>query len=156
MRSLFNFDIATGNTSTTKNPQHSTKGPSNVYNITNKPVTFGGAQCYVLDSAQCTPEQWKTVVNGTALVRNWIVVDANTTSLFPDLANNSTNHTQPSGTGSPKPTATSTSTGGSAHPSSGAAPGRTVKGGWGFAGVELQGFGSVILASLLGTLAVIL
>jgi hypothetical protein len=87
-RALFNFDIATGNISTTDNQYYATEGPKEVFNITNEPVTDPGSQCYVLDRDQCTEEQWETVMNGTALVRNWIVVDANTSSLFPDLVGN--------------------------------------------------------------------
>jgi carboxypeptidase C (cathepsin A) len=98
-RALFNFDIATGNISTTENPTYSTKGPKDVYNIKNKPVVDPGSQCYVLDQGQCTAEQWETVMNGTALIKNWIVVDANTSSLFPDLVGNTPgNGTKPSGT----------------------------------------------------------
>jgi hypothetical protein len=38
-------------------------------------------------------------MNGTALIKNWIVVDANTSSLFPDLVGpGSGNSTRPSGT----------------------------------------------------------
>jgi hypothetical protein len=38
-------------------------------------------------------------MNGTALIKNWIVVDANTSSLFPDLVGNTPgNGTKPSGT----------------------------------------------------------
>jgi hypothetical protein len=72
-------------------------------------VTDPGSQCYVLDRDQCTAEQWETVENGTALVRNWIVVDANTTNLFPDLVNGTQpNGTYPSGTGGmPMPTVSS-------------------------------------------------
>ncbi|KAF2028435.1 alpha/beta-hydrolase [Setomelanomma holmii] len=89
-RALFNLDIATGNTSTTASPGYAAKGPKDVYNITNEPVVDPGSQCYVLDRDTCTEEQWEAVMNGTALVRNWIVVDANTSSLFPDLVGNGT------------------------------------------------------------------
>ncbi|KAH9872869.1 hypothetical protein J1614_005263 [Plenodomus biglobosus] len=99
-RALFNLDIATGNTSTLANPAYSTTGPSDVSNITNEPVVDPGSQCYVLDRGQCTNEQWETVMDGSALIRNWIVVDANTTALFPDLAGNAT---VPSGTENPGP-----------------------------------------------------
>jgi carboxypeptidase C (cathepsin A) len=104
-RALFNRDISTGNISTTENLDYATKGPGDVYNITNEPIVDAGAQCYVLDPGQCTQEQWESVVNGTALVRNWIVVDANTNYLFPDLVGNGTsgNGSAPSGTGSPVP-----------------------------------------------------
>lgn len=99
-RALFNLDIATGNTSTLANPAYSTTGPSDVSNITNEPVVDPGSQCYVLDRGQCTNEQWATVMDGSALIRNWIVVDANTSTLFPDLAGNAT---APSGTENPGP-----------------------------------------------------
>ncbi|KAJ4366995.1 hypothetical protein N0V83_007525 [Neocucurbitaria cava] len=89
-RTLFNMDIATGNISTLTTPDYATEGPSDVYGIKNEPVTDPGSQCYVLDRAQCTDEQWETVMNGTALVKNWIVVDANTSSLFPGLIGNGT------------------------------------------------------------------
>ncbi|KAJ5021077.1 Alpha/Beta hydrolase protein [Bipolaris maydis] len=85
MRSLFNRDISTGNVSTANNASYATEGPIHVSNITNVPIIDPGAQCYVLDPGQCTKEQWKSVMNGTALVRNWIVVDANTSHLFPRL-----------------------------------------------------------------------
>ncbi|KAH7074774.1 Alpha/Beta hydrolase protein [Paraphoma chrysanthemicola] len=104
-RALFNLDIATGRVSTVEHPDYATKGPRDVYNITNEPVKDPGSQCYVLDRDQCTEEQWETVMNGTALVRNWIVLDANTSSLFPDIVGNGTgsvNGTRP--TGNPRPT----------------------------------------------------
>ena len=105
MRALFNRDISTGNISTAENPDYATEGPSDVYNITNEPIIDAGTQCYVLDPGQCTEDQWASVMNGTALVRNWIVVDANTSYLFPYLVGNGTseNGTMPSGTGSPMP-----------------------------------------------------
>lgn len=151
-RALFNFDIATGNISTTDNGDYSTSGPDNVFNITNEPIVDPGSQCYVLDRDQCTAEQWETVLNGTALVRNWIVVDANTTILFPDLANGTGNGTLPSGTGYPSPSAT-----GSPPPeSSGAAMGRFAVGSWSVFGVEINMVGSAGLATLLGVVAVML
>jgi carboxypeptidase C (cathepsin A) len=112
-RALFNFDIATGNVSTAQNPSYSSEGPVDVYNITNKPVQLGGSQCYVLDRDQCTNDQWESVMNGTALIKNWIVVDANTSYLFPDLAGNGT----------------ATPSGGAAPPESTAGAGRNVAGG---------------------------
>jgi hypothetical protein len=101
-RALFNYDIATGNISTTKNPGYASQGPHDVADITNEPVTLPGSQCYVLDRDQCTEEQWETVMNGTALVKNWIVVDANTSYLFPGLVGNGTSPVN--GTSRPSPT----------------------------------------------------
>ena len=57
--------------------------------------------CYVLDREQCTEAQWETVMNGTALIKNWIVVDANTSYLFPELVGNGTS--PGNGTTSPTP-----------------------------------------------------
>ncbi|KNG45415.1 carboxypeptidase s1 [Stemphylium lycopersici] len=114
MRALFNRDISTGNVSIAESPDYATEGPSDVYNITNEPIVDAGAQCYVLDPGQCTEDQWASVMNGTALVRNWIVVDANTSYLFPDLVGNGTigSGTKPSGTGSPMPTYAGAASGG--------------------------------------------
>lgn len=89
-RALFNLDIATGTVSTTQNRNYSTSGTRDTFAIRNEPVKLPGAQCYVLDSDQCTPDQWESVENGTAVVRNWIVVDGNTTGLFPDLGGGNT------------------------------------------------------------------
>ena len=145
-RALFNFDIATGSISTAGNPTYSTEGPEKVDDIKNEVVVLPGSQCYVLDRDQCTAEQWETVENGTALVRNWIVVDANTTFLFPDLAGNSTNGTLPT----PSPTS-------SAPPeSTGAATGRFKVGSWKMMGIECGIHESAFLAMILGTLVVML
>ncbi|KAF2261091.1 alpha/beta-hydrolase [Lojkania enalia] len=147
-RALFNFDIATGNISTLENPDYFTEGPETVYNITSEPVTLPGAQCYVLDRDQCTDEQWETVLNGTALIRNWIVVDANTSFLFPDLANGTENGTQPSSSQTP-PVPSPTESGG-------AAPRMLAVGSWRFMNVEMNILGSAVLATVLGTLVVML
>lgn len=159
-RALFNFDMATGNTSLLQNSNYSTTGPDSVYNITNERIKDPGSQCYVLDSAQCTAEQWESVVNGSALVRNWIVVDANTTSLFPDLTNGtgSGNQTSPSGTGTP------TSSGGPGATSTGAAPsessGAAARGfhgrGWTFGGVESGMASTIAIAVGVGMLSLLL
>lgn len=144
-RALFNFDISTGNISMIDNPTYSTKGPEKVDDIKNEVVILPGSQCYVLDKDQCTAEQWETVENGAALVRNWIVVDANTTFLFPDLAGNSTNGTLPT----PSPTS-------SVPPeSTGAAAGSFKMGSWKVMGVESGIHGSAVLAMVFSTLVVV-
>ena len=143
MRSLFNFDIATGNISTTENPDYSTSGPSAVFNITSEPIVDPGSVCYVLDSETCTAEQWESVSNGTALVRNWIVIDANSTFLFPDLANGTNqtggNTTVPT---SPVPSATSSD----APIATGAALRRFGLDTVNLFGVEISLFGNALLA----------
>ncbi|OAL02709.1 alpha/beta-hydrolase [Phaeosphaeriaceae sp. SRC1lsM3a] len=97
-RALFNMDIATGKVSTTENPTYGSKGRKDVYDIKNEPVVDPGSQCYVLDRGQCTNDQWETVMNGTALIKDWIVVDANTSSLFPGLVGGNGTGIRPSGT----------------------------------------------------------
>jgi carboxypeptidase C (cathepsin A) len=147
-RALFNYDIATGNISTTENPDYGTKGPKDVYNITNEPVVDPGSQCYVLDMGQCTSEQWETVMNGTALIKNWIVVDANTSSLFPELVGNATgpgNGSKPSGS----PTTSGNPAQYTAAASSLLSTGRVM-------GFELDVVGGAILAAIVGSLVTIL
>jgi hypothetical protein len=106
------------------------------FNITNEPIPHPAPTCYVLDRGQCTDEQWETVENGTALVKNWIVVDENTRHMFPDLP-----------LPGPSPTV-------SEFP--GAAAGMRTFGGWKVWGVEIPVRGSVVLAVVLGTLVVML
>jgi carboxypeptidase C (cathepsin A) len=91
-RALFNLDVATGTINTACTPDYATEGPYDTYNITNEPIKDPGSQCYVLLPQQCTDEQWATVVDGSALVKDWIVVDANTTSLIAELSGNGTSH----------------------------------------------------------------
>ncbi|KAK7180819.1 carboxypeptidase S1 [Paraphaeosphaeria sporulosa] len=148
-RALFNFDIATGNISTTENPDYATEGPNNVYNITNEPVQLPGSQCYVLDKDQCTADQWATVEEGTALVKNWIVVDGNTSYLFPDLVNGTGNGTGPVGTGTPTPSL------GPAQPTgnTGGASGRMVAPSF---GLQFRAIGSALVAVGLGSAIVML
>ncbi|KAJ4302627.1 hypothetical protein N0V90_001516 [Kalmusia sp. IMI 367209] len=155
MRALFNHDIATGNISTTENADYGSKGPETVFNITNEPVQLPGSQCYVLDKDQCTADQWASVENGTALVKNWIVVDANTSFLFPDLANGTGSGNGTVGTGTPTPSLGPSSTNGGAVPTenTGSASGRLVMQPW---GLELRAVGSAMLVISLGSLMMVL
>jgi hypothetical protein len=139
-RALFNLDIATGKISTTANPSYASKGPNDVSNIKNEPVIEPGSQCYVLDRDQCTEEQWETVMDGTALVRNWIVVDANTSYLFPGLVGNATG----GGNGTVRPTPSTTS------PAQFTAAANSLMGGERVMGMELRVFGVAVVAALVG------
>lgn len=134
-RIMDNLDVATGKESTVGD-DYGTEGPMEVFNITNEPIPAPAPTCYVLDRAQCTDEQWATVENGTALVRNWIVVDANTSHMFPDLP-------QPS----PSPSATM-------FP--GAAMGQASFGRWSVFGFEIPVVGSVALCAIMGSLVIML
>jgi carboxypeptidase C (cathepsin A) len=133
-RALFNFDIATGNISTLENENYNTTGPSSVANITNDPIPHPAPTCYILDRETCIDAQWETVENGTALVRNWIVVDANTSHMFPDIS------LPPS-----SPTL-----------SPNAAAGRFAMGAWRVLGFEIPVVGSVGFMALFGSFVVML
>ncbi|KAL5342909.1 Alpha/Beta hydrolase protein [Aspergillus crustosus] len=75
-RAIFNRDIATGKVSTAKNGTYSTKGPSSTFNITNTVPDSPAPTCYILSlGSYCTPEQIESVVNGTALIKDYIVVE---------------------------------------------------------------------------------
>jgi hypothetical protein len=144
------LDIATGKVSTSSNPNHATRGPKDISNIKNEPIKDPGAQCYVLDKEQCTREQWETVMNGTALIKDWIVVDANTSSLFPDLVGNGTgpgNGSKPTST--PKPWSSATASAGTGQYTGAASSAMTSGRVMGF---EFGVIGRVILATVVGSL----
>nr|AJD23205.1 serine carboxypeptidase [Onygena corvina] len=104
-RALFNKDIATGTIDTSTAPGgklHSSTGPESSFGFKNKPPTQHVHFCFVLDTSTCTQEQLRSVENGTAIVRDWIVVDSNSTSLFPDVVGTATP------TATPVPTHTAT------------------------------------------------
>jgi carboxypeptidase D len=82
-RSLSNLDIATGKVSTVSNASYGTEGPSNTWHIKNEVPPMPQPTCYILQLAStCTPEQIQSVNNGSALIRDYIVVDNNTQPLF--------------------------------------------------------------------------
>lgn len=113
MRSLFNRDIATGEIDTAANSSYGTQGPSNTLSTRNEDPPEPKGMCYILDpEATCTSDQREAILNGTALIHNWVLIDSNTTDLFPELDGSST--TRP-GTGSPteRPTGTPSGNAGS-------------------------------------------
>ncbi|KAK2841544.1 hypothetical protein FQN49_006154 [Arthroderma sp. PD_2] len=88
-RALFNKDIATGeiDTSTPMSDGglYSSSGPSDTLAIKNELPAAYTHFCHILKAATCTDEQLEAIENGTAVLRNWILVDSNSTSLFPDV-----------------------------------------------------------------------
>ncbi|KAF2461314.1 Alpha/Beta hydrolase protein [Lineolata rhizophorae] len=94
MRALFNRDIATGEVDTAaggvstggggNGTFYSSEGPDDTLDTTNDVIPMPAPTCYILDDDQCTEEQWEAVEAGDVLVRDWIVVDANTTHLHDD------------------------------------------------------------------------
>ncbi|OQD88259.1 hypothetical protein PENANT_c004G06366 [Penicillium antarcticum] len=75
-RSLFNRDLATGKINTACNTSYATNGPSSTWDIKNEVPESPEPLCYILSlGATCTDEQIKAVENGTALIKDWVVVD---------------------------------------------------------------------------------
>ena len=123
MRALFNKDIATGQMPaySDSGEAYSSEGPADTWDYKNElpvqPVHF----CYVQDpGATCTEDQIESVLNGSALIQNYIVVDENSTQLFPDVGGGSStssgsggNSTTSGGNGT-SPSAPAVATGGAA------------------------------------------
>lgn len=74
-RALFNRDIATGRINTARNSSYSTHGPASTWQIKNKVPESPEPECYILSLEEtCTSEQINSVVNNTAIIKDWIVV----------------------------------------------------------------------------------
>ncbi|KAB5513212.1 carboxypeptidase S1 [Coniochaeta sp. 2T2.1] len=100
MRALFNRDIATGEVDTVVNGSYHTTGPSDTLAFRNEVPEPEIMFCYVRDTSSCSESQIEALQKGTAVVRDWIVIDANSTARFPYLAGNSTGGSGGTGTGS--------------------------------------------------------
>ena len=88
-RSLFNTDIATGAVSTAEDGNYSTQGSPTTFEVKNTVPESAAPTCYVLQYySTCTDDARAALLNGTALVHNYIVIDENTTSLFPGVSGN--------------------------------------------------------------------
>ncbi|KAF9890986.1 hypothetical protein FE257_005243 [Aspergillus nanangensis] len=75
-RAMFNRDIATGEVDMIKNQDHSTEGPSSTWDIKNNVPESPEPFCYILQlQSYCNEEQIARVVNGSALIRDYILVD---------------------------------------------------------------------------------
>jgi Serine carboxypeptidase len=132
MRAMTNRDIATGNVSTTDDPNYSTTGTSSTWQIKNEVPDSPAPTCYVRAlRASCTDDQIESVLNGTALIQDWIVVDNNTSTLADGTTGDGTSSgDRPSGSaGSESPSSSSTGTS-----NGGATPSTTATG----EGVELE------------------
>ncbi|RMZ16090.1 hypothetical protein D0862_01388 [Hortaea werneckii] len=91
MRALFNRDIATGEQSTGgEGETYSTTGPSDTLAITNEPPAQPVQFCYTLDAGStCTEAELERLSEGSAIVDHFILVDCNSTQLFPDVVGGS-------------------------------------------------------------------
>ena len=73
MRAMFNRDIATG--LLPLSDSLSTIGPSDTWHIKNEVLDVPEKFCYILSPSEtCEDEEYKMVVNGTAIVKDYIVV----------------------------------------------------------------------------------
>jgi hypothetical protein len=72
MRALFNKDIATGLIPVSD--YLSTVGPSSTVHVKNKIPARPESRCYILDPGTCTLKQFETVINGTAIIKDFIVI----------------------------------------------------------------------------------
>ncbi|KAI7089367.1 Carboxypeptidase S1 [Hortaea werneckii] len=97
MRALFNRDIATGEESTAsggdgggEGETYSSTGPSDTLSITNEPPAQPVQFCYTLDAGStCTEEELERLSEGSAIVDHFILVDCNSTQLFPEVVGGS-------------------------------------------------------------------
>ena len=71
-RALFNRDVATG--SIAVEDGYATKGPDSTWHILNDVLAGLEPECYILSPPSCEKEDWAALRNGTAVVKDWIVV----------------------------------------------------------------------------------
>jgi carboxypeptidase D len=74
-RALFNRDLATGKIDTARNGSYSTKGPASTWQFKNQVPESPEPVCYILAlESTCTDDQIASVVNGTAVIKDYVVV----------------------------------------------------------------------------------
>jgi len=71
MRAMFNRDIATGLLPVWN--ELTTFGPSSTFHIKNEVPEAPEPRCYILKRGSCTTEQFETVKNGTAIIKDFFV-----------------------------------------------------------------------------------
>lgn len=105
-RAIFGLDIATGKINTESTPGYSSTGSPTTFQVKNDVPPSPAPTCYILAAfATCTDDAFNSVLNGSALIHDYIVIDRNSSALFPGLStspgsNNASYHTglTPSGT----------------------------------------------------------
>ncbi|KAH9874888.1 hypothetical protein J1614_004375, partial [Plenodomus biglobosus] len=86
-RALFNLDIATGTLSTAGSgaAAYTSTGRDDP-DVQFAPLVDGKLSfCYTWDAGSCSDEQVSAIEDGSAQICEWLLVDANTTALFPDV-----------------------------------------------------------------------
>lgn len=75
-RVMFDRDVATGDVDLGQNRDYSTEGPDSVAGVRNDLPEPVPNVCYVLQpSISCTLTQLAALVNGSAVIENWVMVD---------------------------------------------------------------------------------
>ena len=86
-RALFNLDIATGEASIAQNSSYSTTGIANTWSVKDKVPEAESPFCYTYAlSSTCTDDQYSSVLDGSAMIQDYVVIDNITSKLFPQLA----------------------------------------------------------------------
>jgi hypothetical protein len=111
-RAMFNLDIASGKISIAQNGSYGTVGPSSTFSIKNKVPESPQPTCYTYAlGTTCDEDQYNSVVDGTALVHDYI--DNYTAGLCPGLGNGTSSGGGPSGTSTASgPSSSATKSGG--------------------------------------------
>ena len=81
MRATFNKDVSTGLIPVYDH--FSTFGPHSTWHIKNKILESPEPKCYVLQPMTCTPDTWEKVINGSVLVKDYYVVEDESTGFKP-------------------------------------------------------------------------
>lgn len=81
MRALRGKDIATGTVDlqgvAAKGKQYATEGPSDTWWMPSEVLPAPPRECYVLDPGRCSEEEKDWIFDGSAIVKDWIVVGRN-------------------------------------------------------------------------------
>ncbi|KAI6257057.1 hypothetical protein MCOR19_006503 [Pyricularia oryzae] len=85
-RALFDKDVAGGLVDTATTPDFGTKGPASVRDVTNEKPPQYPYYCYILDTSSCTDVQIAALRAGTAVIRDFIMVDPPYDPAAPRLA----------------------------------------------------------------------
>ena len=103
-RALSNLDIATGTKPTYSGAEaYKSQGEDNTWSHKNEDPEDPTHFCYTLDPySTCSEDQLNSLANGTAVIRDWILQDSNSTKLFPSVfEGTATEGPAPSGSVSP-------------------------------------------------------
>lgn len=74
-RVMFNKDVATGILDLKQNTSYSTSGPASSFHIKNELLLSPKNECYLWDAPlSCTDEQLLSIKNGTAVLKDYILV----------------------------------------------------------------------------------